>query len=87
MAGFGAIKTAAEMWYKKHGVPKGPDGTWDHLIEAYDINPKFCSWYGWKQRDVLAQVITTDKSVLCCSPFGKNYEHWKGTWLLLLILW
>ena len=27
----------------------------------------------------MAQVITTDKVVVVCPPFGKQYEHWKGT--------
>ena len=48
-------------------------------IEAYDINENFCKWYGWTQRDVLAQVVHTDKVVVVCPPFGKKYEHWKGT--------
>ena len=31
------------------------------------------------QRDVLAQTITTEKTVIVCPPFGKEFEHWKGT--------
>lgn len=71
MAGFGGIVRAAERWSKDHNLPIN--------IEAYDINENFCKWYGWKQRDVLAQVIHTDKTVVVCPPFGKKYEHWKGT--------
>ena len=78
MAGFGGIKDAAERWFKTHSVPK-VNGSWNHLVEAYDINPKFCEWYGWGQRDMLAQVVETDKACLVCPPFGKEYEHWKGT--------
>ena len=71
MAGFGGIVRAAEKWSEKHGIEPN--------IEAYDINQNFCNWYGWTQRDVLAQVIHTDKTVVVCPPFGKKYEHWKGT--------
>ena len=71
MAGFGGIVRAAEKYAKEHGIEPN--------IEAYDINENFCKWYGWKQRDVLAQVVHTDKTVVVCPPFGKKYEHWKGT--------
>ena len=66
MAGFGGIYRAV----KSYG---------DIDIEAYDINEKFCHWYGWKQRDMLAQKVVTDKVCICCPPFGKKYEHWEGT--------
>lgn len=71
MAGFGGIVRAAERWSNEHNLPAN--------IEAYDINESFCKWYGWTQRDVLAQVVHTDKTVVVCPPFGKKYEHWKGT--------
>ena len=48
-------------------------------IEAYDINKNFCDWYGWKQKDVLAQVIETTKTVVVCPPFGDKTEIWDGT--------
>lgn len=71
MAGFGGIVEAATLWFKKKGITP--------LIEAYDINENFCRWYGWSMRDVLAQTIETDKTVVVCPPFGEKYEHWKGT--------
>ena len=71
MAGFGGIVRGAAKWFKDHNLPAG--------IEAYDINKSFCDWYGWTQRDVLAQTITTEKTVIVCPPFGKEFEHWKGT--------
>lgn len=66
MAGFGGIYRAV----KSYG---------DIDVEAYDINEKFCHWYGWEQRDMLAQKVVTDKVCICCPPFGKKYEHWDGT--------
>lgn len=48
-------------------------------IEAYDINKNFCDWYGWTQRDILAQKIKTDKTVIVCPPFGDKTEIWDGT--------
>ena len=66
MAGFGGIYRAV----KSYG---------DIDVETYDINEKFCHWYGWKQRDMLAQKVVTDKVCICCPPFGKKYEHWEGT--------
>ena len=71
MAGFGGIVKGVSMWFAQRN--KTPD------IEAYDINDQFCNWYGWTQRDVLKQVVHTDKVVVVCPPFGKNYEHWEGT--------
>ena len=71
MAGFGGIVDGVKTWFKvRHQDP---------IIEAYDINPRFCDWYGWTQRDVLAQIVHTDKVVVVCPPFGKEYEHWDGT--------
>ena len=78
MAGFGGIKHAAELWFQDNFVFP-INGNWDHLIECYDINESFCNWYGWTQRDMLQQIIHTDKTCLVCPPFGKTYEHWKGT--------
>lgn len=71
MAGFGGIIRGTEKWFNEKGIEPN--------IEAYDINESFCKWYGWKQRDVLTQVIETDKTVIVCPPFGKEFEHWKGT--------
>lgn len=71
MAGFGGIIEGAKRYYKKHNI--------NAEIEAYDINPYFCEYYGWGQRDVLAQQIKTNKTVFVCPPFGPNTERWKGT--------
>ena len=71
MAGFGGIVEGTKKWFT--------DRNKDPIIEAYDINENFCNWYGWTQRDVLAQHVKTDKVVIVCPPFGKTYEHWKGT--------
>lgn len=73
MSGFGGIVSGVIEWFTSRGIT--PDGK----IEAYDINPLFCSWYGWTERDVLAGIIHTDKTVIACPPFGKKYEHWEGT--------
>lgn len=64
MAGFGGIIEASKDFTDK--------------IEAYDINPNFCEWYGWTQRDVLSQVVHTDKTVIVCPPFDYK-EQWNGT--------
>lgn len=66
MAGFGGIYRAV----KSYG---------DIDIEAYDINDKFCDWYGWIKKDMLKEKTYTDKVCICCPPFGKKYEHWDGT--------
>ena len=71
MAGFGGIIEGAKRWFKKHKLPPN--------IEAYDINENFCKYYGWTQRDALAQVINTDKVLVACPPFGLNTERWEGT--------
>lgn len=71
MAGFGGIVEGAKRYYKKHNI--------EAEIEAYDINPIFCDYYNWQQRDVLAQHIKTNKIVFVCPPFGPNTERWKGT--------
>lgn len=71
MAGFGGIIEGAKRYYKKYKI--------NAEIEAYDINKNFCDYYGWKQRNVLAQIIKTDKIVFVCPPFGKNTERWVGT--------
>ena len=70
MAGFGGIVEGVKRYYKKHNINAD--------IETYDINPKFCDYFGWTQRDVLSQKIKTDKVVICCPPFG-NIEQWDGT--------
>ena len=71
MAGFGGIIEGSKKWADEHQCKID--------IEAYDINEKFCNWYGWIQKDMLSQKIKTDKVCICCPPFGKSYEHWEGT--------
>ena len=65
MAGFGGIIEAAKCL----NVP----------YEAYDINDNLCKTYGWKKRDCTKEKVITDKICVACPPFGKKYEHWKGT--------
>lgn len=71
MAGFGGIIRGAQEYYKRNNIKAD--------IEAYDINPILCKYYGWTVRDVLAQNIKTDKVVFVCPPFGPKTERWKGT--------
>ena len=71
MAGFGGIYKAVKMWGDEHGK--------DIECECYDMNERFCKWYGWKKRNVLSKKIKTDKVCLCCPPFGRKFEHWDGT--------
>ncbi len=71
MAGFGGIIEGAKRYYKKHHI--------NAEIEAYDINPDFCSYYGWIKRDLLAQKIKTNKIIFVCPPFGEKTERWKNT--------
>lgn len=71
MSGFGGIPKGVRLWGDEHNV--------DVECECYDINPYFCEWYGWTKKDMLYQKVKTDKVVICCPPFGKEYEHWKGT--------
>ena len=78
MAGFGGIIEAVKLWFKNHKIPM-KNNSYDYLIEAFDINSDFCSWYGWTQQDMLYNKTKTDKIVIVCPPFGKDYEHWKGT--------
>lgn len=74
MAGFGGIVEAGKRWFKNHGLNDVGK------IESYDINPIFVEYYKYDGvRDVLAQKVVTDKTVIVCPPFGKTYEHWKGT--------
>ena len=70
MAGFGGIIEGIKRYYKKHNI--------NAEIEAYDINQNFCKYYGWAQRDALAQKVKTDKVVICCPPF-EYAEQWCGT--------
>lgn len=70
-SGFGGIIEGAKLWAKKY--KKEID------IEAYDINPLFCEYYGWIQRDFTAQHIKTDKIVVCCPAYGDNDEKWRDT--------
>lgn len=74
MAGFGGIIEACKLWGENHKIKN-----FNRKIEAYDINNEFCNYYGWKYRNVLSKKIKTNKTVIVCPPFGKNYEHWKGT--------
>lgn len=71
MAGFGGIIEGAKKWFKQNKL--------EEKIEAYDINQNFCDYYGWINRDILAQKIITNKIVFACPPFGENTERWKGT--------
>lgn len=70
-SGFGGIPEGAKKWAKKYNK--------NVEIETYDINPVFCNYYGWQVRDVTAQVVKTDKIVICCPPYGPNDEHWDDT--------
>lgn len=71
MAGFGGIVRGYEQWCEKHGQILN--------CECYDINPDFCEWYGWTQKDMLSEHVKTNKVCICCPPFGKDFEHWKNT--------
>ena len=73
MAGFGGIIDATKEWFSKRNLES------TNKIYASDINPSFCKWYGWVEKDVLSEYTITDKTVIVCPPFGKKYEHWKGT--------
>lgn len=68
MAGFGGIVEAVKEYALENKIELD--------IEAYDINKTFCSYYGWVERDVLKTNIETDKIVIACPPFGKEYENW-----------
>lgn len=72
-SGFGGIPEGAKLWAKKYHK--------SIEVEAYDINPLFCKYYGWIERDVTAQHIKTDKIVVCCPPYGDgdSDEHWMNT--------
>jgi hypothetical protein len=71
MSGFSGIIDGVKLWGKEQNK--------EVECECYDINQRLCDWYGWKQRDMLAQKVVTDKVCICCPPFGEKYEHWKGT--------
>lgn len=71
MAGYGGLVEGAKLWAKKYHK--------NIEIEAYDINPVFCKYYGWQIRDVTAQRIKTDKIVMCCPPYGPDDERWSDT--------
>lgn len=45
MAGFGGIVEATKMWFINHKIPM-KNNSYAYLIEAFDINPNFCLWYG-----------------------------------------
>lgn len=71
--GFGGIVEGAKLWAKKYKK--------EVEIEAYDINSRFCEYYGWIQRDFTAQHIKTDKIVICCPAYGDGAsdEKWEDT--------
>nr|CAI9751324.1 hypothetical protein DGKKSRWO_DGKKSRWO_CDS_0044 [uncultured phage]CAI9752187.1 hypothetical protein CVNMHQAP_CVNMHQAP_CDS_0044 [uncultured phage] len=71
MGGFNGIPEGAKLWAKKYNKQVE--------VEAYDINPRFCEYYGYVQRDVTAQHVKTDKIVICCSPYGPEDERWSDT--------
>lgn len=71
MSGFNGIPTGAREWLKKHNI--------NAEVETYDVNPRFCKYYGYIQRDVTAQIVKTDKVVVCCPPYGPNDEKWSDT--------
>ena len=74
MAGFGGIIEGVKRWFKERSL------SYEDKIESYDINPIFVKYFNYDGvRDMLHEVIKTDKTVICCPPFGKSYEHWKGT--------
>jgi len=73
MAGFGGIVRGSIQWLKNHGI----DPT--DKVYAADINPDFCAYYGWIEKDVLSDVVETDKVVVVCPPFSRDHEHWKNT--------
>lgn len=70
-AGFGGIVEGAKLWAKKYHK--------NVEVEAYDINPRFCKYYGWTQRDFTAQRIKTDKIVVCCPAYSETDECWEDT--------
>lgn len=74
MAGFGGIVRASKKWLLKHNILNI-----DKKLYAADINKNFCDWYGWINKDVLSEVVTTDKTVCVCPPFGDKTERWNGT--------
>lgn len=74
MAGFGGIVEASKQWFINNKLD------FDGKIESYDINESFVNYYKFTGvRDMLAQKIVTEKTVIVCPPFGDAYEHWKGT--------
>ena len=75
MAGFGGIIEGAKKVLKNKYNIDNPE----KLIEAFDINPYFCKYYGWIQKDLLSDYVKTNKIVFVCPPFGEKTERWKGT--------
>ena len=74
MAGFGGIVEASKRWFKERKLDQ------EDKIESYDINKSFVDYYHFTgQRDIFEKVIKTDKICIVCPPFGKQFEHWKGT--------
>lgn len=71
MAGFGGIIEGSKKYFKDHNI--------NAEIEAYDINKEFCEYFGWTERDALAQKIKTDKVLIACPPFSDKDEHWINT--------
>lgn len=72
MAGFGGIVRGARKWMRDRGID--PSGK----VYAADINPSLCRRYGWLNKDVLSEVVETDRIVVACPPFSDT-EQWPGT--------
>lgn len=72
MAGFGGLVEGSRRWMIKMGIC--PEGK----IYAADINENLCLRYGWEKKDVLSDVVRTDRIVVACPPFDDR-EKWPGT--------
>lgn len=72
MSGFGGIPEGVKRWAKKHNIQKID-------IECYDVNPLFCNYFNYVQKDILSEHVKTNKIVIVCPPFSEKDEHWKNT--------
>lgn len=72
MAGFGGIVRGARKWMRDRVID--PSGK----VYAADINTSLCLRYGWLNKDVLSDVVETDRIVVACPPFSDT-EQWPGT--------